>query len=219
MSLADFFLKKAEASAQSAESVRIAKRENRAPESVGRKRIIRNGDRRAWTPEEEDFLEANGALGCVAIGERLGRTPNAVKVRACRLGISLPGEKSKYVEWTPELFETIRRHYDSGMKYKQIGAVMNMTENQVRGACIRLGLSGRKHKWTTDEVIAVARYLRKDTENLLSEALDLEVSRLWAKYSYIHNKKEMLKHRKAGGRDLLLAYCNKKNIVLPVRNK
>lgn len=219
MSLADFFLKKAEASAQSAESVRIAKREGRKPETVGRKRIARKGDRRVWTREEEDLLEANKLLGCAAIGERLGRTPNAVKIRACRLGISLPGIKEKYIEWTPALFETIRKHYDSGMKYKQIGALMGLTENQVRGACIRIGLTGRKHKWTTVEVIAVARYLRKDSEDLLSKALNIEVSRLWAKYSYIHNKKEMLKYRKARGRDLLLAYCEKKNIVLPVRNK
>jgi transposase len=79
------------------------------------KEVLEVGRVKHWTPEELDYLESCwGAISIKGIAKHLGRTENAVKIKAQRIGLGDPME-----------------HYD-GLTVNKLAEVLNVSYSNIK---------------------------------------------------------------------------------------
>lgn len=97
--------------------------------------------RAAYTPDENLFIEEQmKTLGVDKIAELLGRSPEAIRKKANRLGI-FTGSKLHPLSASER--ECIERHITS-KTYREIGQLIGRGEEETRWHARMLGLSRRK---------------------------------------------------------------------------
>lgn len=99
--------------------------------------------RAAYTPDETLFLEEHlKALGVEKVAELLGRSPEAIRIKANRLGL-LTGTKFRPLrDYERECIE----RYITSKTYKEIGQLIGRGEEETRWHARMLGLSRRKSR-------------------------------------------------------------------------
>lgn len=175
-----------------------------------------------WTVEEEDRLECLAkSLEGPVIAQRMGRSYNSIKTKASKLGIKLIAVRGKrYRIWSTKEIAKVGEMRRSGMTVTQIANTMGMTSNQIRGAIGRAKVGPTERiRWNDDHDMAVAMYLRKGTEELLSAALGRKVSAIRSRAIALSNKRSLVAMRKRHDFfDVVMSYCNANDIALPDRN-
>lgn len=95
---------------------------------------------KSWSKQDEATLVAmrRAGLSAVAIGERLGRTPNAIYRRVQHLG--LPPIVGQRVA-APEIKSRIRQMWLNGRSAGRIAAALGITPAAVDGHVRRMGIT------------------------------------------------------------------------------
>lgn len=107
----------------------------------GRKREANSMGKRPWTKEEEKILrELYPSAGPAACATRLGRSRNAVRVRAQKLGLQRSHTVGRGRPWTPQEEEYLRRYYRR-LPAREIAAELGRTTSAVHTRARRLDLA------------------------------------------------------------------------------
>lgn len=93
-----------------------------------------------WTEAEEEILRRSNGKPARELAEMLGRTPNAVREKRRRLGISSSRPHNK---WTPAEKQELLALVKSGMKRKDIAETLGRTYASVSGMLRRLNKDGK----------------------------------------------------------------------------
>ena len=92
-----------------------------------------------WTEEKLALLRTwYGKLSLEALASRIGTRPDAVKLKASRLGIAKKQKKSKFV-WTDKAMEVVKQRYETdeiAILSKELGASIS----SIRSKAMSLGL-------------------------------------------------------------------------------
>lgn len=93
----------------------------------------------AWTPEQERTLKARyGTVPTAVLAAELGRTDEAIRVRANRLGCTLPYHPRTM--WTPERVRIVRELYGI-LQTKQLARQLGCSAAALERQSLRMGLS------------------------------------------------------------------------------
>lgn len=222
MSFAKFILNKMEnGTGAEAEVLARRKADGRGKEKPKRAPVKRGRPATKWNNDRDLLLaELAKEFDSQTVAMKMGVSYQALKTRAFRIGVKLKTSKgSTYHLWTTQDFEMVKRLYDQGLTSAQIGQRMNLTEIQVRGAIGRMGIAGRKKKWSQEDEVAVARYYRTKEHDILCAAIKMTPTATKSRYCRLVANRRLAHLRTIEGvRDLVAEYCEKNNVSLPSRN-
>jgi hypothetical protein len=104
---------------------------------------------RPWTATEDDYLRRNYRRhGGPACARRLGRSPRAVGMRACKIGIS----RQAAGRWSEGEIDFLRRNA-ARMSHAEIAAALGRGLPAVNSRACKLGIpTGRRVPWTHREL-------------------------------------------------------------------
>lgn len=150
--------------------------------------------RERWNKEQdaplEELIKTHSASD---IAIEMNRSRTGVMKRINRLGLEVKfTKKSGWIKWESRLLKRAKELYEQKepeLSYKQIGEVMGITENQVRGMCIRMGCSSRHHKWTITEEVLVAKHYKTVDAKIIADVLGIKESSVKAKHVRLTNKR------------------------------
>lgn len=128
---------------------------------------------RAWTQEETDILIQDRAQGhnCVEIGSKLGKSPNAVRVRSYVMGLG------KGTRWSQKEIDMLYT-----MTNKEISEITGRSERAVMVKRAKVcPVNHASRPWTTKEVQMVMNREMKDKD--LATALNRSIAAIWLKRS------------------------------------
>ncbi|QHJ80197.1 MAG: hypothetical protein [Bacteriophage sp.] len=220
MSFAQFILNKATKSAADAEIMARRRADGRKTEP---KRTPKKRGRPAfkWSIERDILLEELAKeFSGPEIAEKMGTTPNSIRSRATRIGVSLLHVKSTYHHWSPEDFKRLRELYNQDLTSIAIGKIMGLTDIQIRGALNRLKLTGKRKIWNTDMEFTVAKWFNHFDNDTLCNALGIKESAVKCRYMKLSREKRLFDMRDScEHEDLVVAYCNRNGLDLPRRAK
>lgn len=155
-----------------------------------------------WTPEEDKIMAGMaGNFTSTEIGKRLGRSKKAVSFRAHALGISLETRKG-LVKLDGKAKYRICGMYMDGMTSPNIAKEMTritgieITEYKVRSVIFHAGINNRRHNYTHDENIFIARnwvFSQADTIKFLG----LGITAVRNQHSRLERKSGCLKKLRA----------------------
>lgn len=115
-----------------------------ARESCDERRLRREG--RRWSPEEIEQLRAlYRVLPYEEVAERIGRSHDAVKMKARKLRLR------KMEEWSTTEDELLRGSYRD-QSYQRMAARLERTVPAVKTRTIVLGLESKVRNWTDDDI-------------------------------------------------------------------
>ena len=130
--------------------------------------VLRNS--RAWSPEDVGLLcELHLTTPYEEIAEKLGRTRNAVHLKARKLGL----QKMKF--WSEDE-DKLLREQQSTRAYSQLAETLGRTAGAVNARVTTLGLEPKVHAWVPGEVLALAQDYGKVSTEVM--AADLGRTRL-----------------------------------------
>lgn len=216
MSFAQFILNKAAKSAQDAEVMRRRAAECRTEKPT--RTPARRGPRRIWTDEKDELITRLAKdLTTMQIAERTGQSYHSIKGRLHRLRVKSKAEyRPSYRRWTPAMFEQVKIMYRAGKTSIEIAKVMGMNENQVRGTIQRLGITGKRRRWTFAEELAVARWFNHKNNDVLLAALGREESKAQSKYTRLAASGRLKRLREMVDEPcIVFEYCKAHNLPLP----
>jgi len=106
-----------------------------------------------WTDDELEYLETHYSSTPVSvIASQLGRNENAVRQKACKIGISNKTIQNR-TAWSPEEIERLRSIYPTST-YAELTVALNRGEMSIRDMVKQIGLPPKDNgrPWTTEEV-------------------------------------------------------------------
>lgn len=127
------------------------------------------------------------------IAARMGRSPTALKTQACRLGISLNNDRGNYHIMTDAERVAVAEMYKLGVKSKEIGRRLNLTENQIRGQIPKLVKCNRHHNWTHHQQWMLVNYHPAMCYAALGEILGIPEKKLRSRKNLLTNNGQKYK--------------------------
>lgn len=119
------------------------------PSDQNNKKLCRN-HRAPWTIQEMDYVEKNYSdMSCADIGQHLGRTVNAIRGMAQKLGCA----PSKTADWTDMEIDILRTTYASDLEIEDISKMLKgRTPVSVALKARNSGLTRPEPFWQSDEL-------------------------------------------------------------------
>lgn len=120
---------------------------------------------RAWSPTEIRLLKRlHQTTPYEEIADLIGRTRNAVHMKARKLGLH------KMDFWTEKEDQFLEEHHRT-LSYEEIGEILGRSEGAVKARAITLGLDCKAPRWTEEETRSLAAYYGSTASDTMSVML------------------------------------------------
>lgn len=134
--------------------------------------------RHYWTTAEIEYLRNNaGKFTAEYIGLRLKRTPDAVRAKACHVGVKFSDRK----KWTNEEVRFLEDNAGA-MSPTEIAKALGRNCNSVRVKAWNIGINfGLRFKFS-DEDVALCKSLHNSgmRDRLIAEKMEIPIATVWS---------------------------------------